>query len=313
MSAGDDQAFVFFTNRGSVNFKAALEPLGGRAFEEGDRHIDLLYFDRYGGKTPPADVSVGFSLIDRQRTIPLDNKAQMANALIEAGIHYPRVFFDSLDVPEEPGSLWYIKDPLATAGRGISVVSRDQIAQHFEFGYIIQEAVQDLSLVEGRKFTLRIYVLVNQGKLYLYPTGIIVAHGATYDPASCDPLVQFEHSGYMEQDSPVKMYATTDYADFAQVYARLATTLTQTYAAFTNLLKYEKANTYCLFGVDLLVKTDFSSVVVEINDRPNLVHTAAVNAGVNIPMLQAMCCILDPSRAILLPDKAQRFECIASL
>ncbi len=313
VSAADRQSFVYFTNRGSDNFKAALEPIGGRAYQQGDRHIDLLYFDQYGGKTPPEDVSVGFTLIDRQRTIPLDHKAKMANALIDAGINYPRVYFDEVDVPDEPDSLWFIKDPLATAGQGICVTSREHIANHFSFGYIIQEAVQDLALIEGKKFTLRAYVLVNQGQLYLFPAGIIVLHGAAYDPGSKDPMVQFEHADYMDQDSPIKMFPFEDYAPYETVFNDLKSHVIEVFSAFTNLLKYEKANTYCVFGVDVLVKSDLSTVMIEINDRPNIVHTRLVNERVNIPMVQAWYAVLDPSKARRQQTDAVRFELIANL
>ncbi|MFT4814885.1 MAG: hypothetical protein ACI80L_000290 [Pseudohongiellaceae bacterium] len=98
-------SFVFHSNRATKVFKAALEPIGGREYQSQDGHIDLLYFDRYQGKRPPIDVSVGFTLIKRQQTMPIDNKLQVANALIDAGINYPRVYFIEEDVPDEPDSL----------------------------------------------------------------------------------------------------------------------------------------------------------------------------------------------------------------
>ncbi|MDA1371879.1 MAG: hypothetical protein O2971_14100 [Proteobacteria bacterium] len=305
--------FVYLSNRGSEIFRAALEPIGGREYQEGDPHIDLLYFDQFGGKEPPRIPTIGFTLIDRQRTIPLDNKSSMANALIDVGITYPRVFFTEEDVPDEPGSLWFIKDPLTTAGKGISVVTREQIARRFQFGAIIQEAVQDVALINNRKFTLRIYVLVNRGKLFLYPAGIIVLHGAQYDPLSVDPLVQFEHNGYMNEDSPIKMLPFTEFASHVAVFENLGPHLVDTFAAFSDLLKYEKAHTYCLFGLDVLVRRDLSTVLVEINDRPNLVHTRRINEQVNIPVVQAMCCVLDPERARHRPPTTPGFEWLVDL
>jgi hypothetical protein len=47
--------------------------------------------------------------------------------------------------------------------------------------------------------------------------------------------------------------------------------------------------------VDLLVRKDHSVVLVEINDRPNLVHTDSINQNVNTPMLAAMAGILNPA------------------
>ncbi len=305
--------FIYFSNRGSAIFKQALEPLGGRLYREGDRHIDLLYFDQYGGKIPPQQATIGFTLIDRQRTIPLDNKGQMATILSDAGMAYPRVYFDDIDVPDEPGSLWFIKDPMATAGRGIKVVTREQISENFSFGYIIQEAVQDLALMDNRKFTLRAYVLVNKGKLFLFADCICVLHGAVYDRHSQDPLVHFEHSSYMDADGPVQLLCFKKHPDFEQVMRNIGLNIGVVFSAFSNLMKFEKAHTYCLFGVDVLVRTDLSTVVIEINDRPNLVHTKMINQEINVPMVRALCCVLDPVRAAQLTVDAPRFQTIGSL
>lgn len=305
--------FVFFSNRGSAIFNAALAPLGGRQLTAADDHIDLLYFDSYGGNVPPAVPSVAFTLIDRQRTIPLDNKAHMARLLQGAGLHYPRVYFDPAQVPPEADKLWYIKDPTLSGGKGISVVRHEQLVGCFKRGNIIQEAVQDLLLWQNRKFTLRAYVLVHAGNLYLFPLAITVLHGADYDPVSQDPLVQYQHIGYMDADSPVTMHPFAEYAGFADVMERLALMLRETFPAFRNLLKYEKAHTYCLFGIDTLARADGSTVLIEINDRPNIVHTRAINEQVNIPMVRAMYCVLDARRAARLPPGAPRFELIAAL
>lgn len=306
-------SFVFHSNRAGKNFKAALEPLGGREYQPQDGHIDLLYFDQYQGKKPPQDVSVGFTLINRQQTIPIDNKLQMANALIDAGINYPRVYFIEEDVPEEPGTLWYIKDPVGTAGRGICVVPREEIANKFEFGDIIQEAVQDLLLLDGKKFTLRVYVLVHEANVYLFQDGIVVLHGATYDPKSVDPKVQYEHTVYMNRQTDVELSPFSDAPFFDEALANIKVNLGDIFQAFKELLKDEAKNTYCLFGVDVLLRENMSPVLVEINDRPNLINPKPVNSRVNIPVIQAMYSVLNPDCCEQLPNAAKRFELIATL
>lgn len=306
-------SFVFHSNRGAKNFKAALEPLGGREYQSDDGHIDLLYFDRYQGKRPPQDASVGFTLINRKQTIPIDNKLQMANALIDAGIISPRVYFIEEDVPDEPDTLWYIKDPVGTAGRGICVVPRDEISRTFEFGDIIQEAIQDLLLKDGKKFTLRVYVLVIEAKVYLFQDGIVVLHGAAYDPQSVDSKVQYEHAGYMDRQTKVKLSPFSDEPFYAEAMVNIKDRLGTIFQAFSELLKHEDKNTYCLFGVDMLVRENMSPELVEINDRPNFIHSNVVNSRVNIPAIQAMYCVLNPGCADRLPADAHEFELIATL
>lgn len=306
-------SFVFHSNRGSKIFKAALALLGGREYQSQDRHIDLLYFDQYQGKRPPKDVSVGFTLINRKKTIPIDNKLQMANALIDAGINYPRVYFIEEDVPDEPDSLWYIKDPMGTAGKGICVVPREEIANNFEFGDIIQEAIQDLLLQDGRKFTLRAYVLVNDANVYLFQDGIVVLHGAAYDPQSANPEVQYQHAGYMDREANVKLSLFSDASFYDEALVNIKESLGEIFQSFKKFLSHEQRNTYCLFGIDLLIKKNISPVLIEINDRPNFIHLNAINARVNIPAIRAMYCVLNPDCGDHLPSDAKEFELIATL
>ena len=305
--------FTFLSNRGSKNFASALEPLGGRAFQDGDRHIDLLYYDTYGGKRPPEVSSVGMQLMDRRLTIPLDHKSQMASLLLNAGMNEPRVFFAPEDVPDEPGSLWIIKNPLLSSGKEIHVVPKEQVAEKWSNGSIIQELVQDLLLVEERKFTLRMYLLVHDCKLYLYPDGFAVVHGAKYVRDSCDPAVQFVHDGYMKQDSSVELRPLKEIPEHETLLAQLPAYLQKLFVVFSDFLNDEGADTYCLFGADFLVRSDLSPVLIEMNDRPNIVHTALVNSEINIPMLRAMCCVFDLAKLPLLPSDHARYEFVSSL
>lgn len=290
------QSFLYFTNRASAQFSAAFTPLSGRSFDaqhDDSARIDFLYFDTYGGKQAPVVAESCLSLIPRQRTMALDNKESMARALLVAGQTYPRVFFDANDVPDDPASLWFVKSPISSAGRGIQVMSRDQLLQQQPAQVVIQEAVRDLSLIDGRKYTLRLYVLVNRGRVYLYGDGFVIVHAALYQPESRDPAVQFAHEGYMRTDSGVRLEILSGLRGSMDILRSAAISISDVFRVFSDRLKYEKPQHYCLFGIDLLVRNDGSTVLIEINDRPNLAHTTQVNERVNIPMLQAMLATLD--------------------
>ncbi len=296
------------SNRGARIFARALAPLGGRPYEEGDEHIDLLYFDRYGGKTPPPGPSVGSTLIDRQLTIPLDHKAKMAQTLLEQGVSIPAVYFQPDQVPGPPERLWYLKNPLATAGAGIEVVTQKQVPERFQEGWIIQEAVEDLALVDGRKFTLRLYLLVQGGKLWLFPDGFMVVHAASYTPGSLDARVQFDHSGYIDKQAAVELRPFVDFSQCEQVMARLRAKLASVFSAFAPLWAGQEPRRYCVFGVDLLVRRDLSTALIEINDRPNFVHTELINSTINIPMVRALYAVLNPAATQQMPASAPRFD-----
>ena len=85
------------------------------------------------------------------------------------------------------------------------------------------------------------------------------------------------------------------------------------FQSFKELLKHDEENTYCLFGIDVLIRENMNPVLVEINDRPNLMNPNPVNTRVNIPVIQAMYCVLNPDCRGYLPSGAKEFELIATL
>ena len=66
---------TYLSNRASRNFAAALTPLGATLYNENHRHLNFLYFDTYQGKTPPAEAIIDIKLMERKKTVSLDNKA----------------------------------------------------------------------------------------------------------------------------------------------------------------------------------------------------------------------------------------------
>jgi len=286
-------------------FKAALEPLGGKVYGVGDGHVDLRYTVN---PKEPLQCSVGVDLMERGTTRTLDNKLKCAKALAAAGIDTPRTYFRAQDVPDEPNTMWYIKDPVGTGGKGICVVPRKKVASSFTAGYIIQEAIQNVILIDNKKFTLRLTVLIHEGSFYLFQDGLVVLHGAVYDPDSVDAKVQYEHAGYMDLEPDVKLSPFSDTPFYNEALANIKTSLGEIFYHLKKYTPYEQVNTYCLLGIDLLLTQDMQPVLLEINDRPNFLHTKLVNARVNVPAIQAMYSIVNFGHHNYLPGKPKKFE-----
>ena len=286
-------------------FKAALEPLGGKVYGVGDGHVDLRYTV---DPKEPLECSVGVDLMARGTTRTLDNKAKCAKALAPFGLSVPRTYFRVEDVPDDPDTMWYIKDPVGTNGNGICVVPRKKVASSFTAGYIIQEAVRDIALLDGKKFTLRLYVLIHEGTFYLFQDGLVVLHGAVYDSESVHAKVQYEHAGYMALEPDVKVFPFSDTPFYDEALVNIKTSLGEIFYRLKKYTPYEQVNTYCLLGVDLLLTQDMQPVLIEINDRPSLTNTQLVNARVIIPVIQAMYSIVNFGHHNYLPGKPKKFE-----
>lgn len=301
-------SFTFHSNRATAIFNAALLPLGGKPWQSGNRSIDLLYFDDYGGRVAPAGANARTTLIERQRTMALDQKKLMALRLQQGNIEYPPNFFEPELVPGPADGLWYVKNPLGSGGSGITLCRRSELEQHFKPGYVIQQALTDVAMYAGRKFTLRTYVLVHANRVYWYPDAFLVVHAKQYDRHSLDPAIHYQHSGYMEPQSGVKLVPTQDYYSWPKLEFAIVNLLQMVFSLYRpELGAANPPNHYCVFGIDLLPLQRERVVLIEINDRPNFVHTDAINQQVNQPMLQSMARLLLPDR---IPAKrgAQAFE-----
>jgi prolyl 4-hydroxylase len=286
--------FVFHTNRGPGIFRLGLERWGGVEFKEGDDAVQLLYFDGYGGRSFPSDIDLRFQLLERSKTIPLDHKLLLAKRLREHGMNYPRVYFTEEDVPADPAKFWYVKDPLSTAGKKVFLCSGADIGDFYKPGYLIQEAIQDVALIDGRKFTIRAYVLVHDRVVYFYQDSFLVVHGKAYDPGDLDPHIHYIHDGYARPGAEVKMLPSIEYAGYGAVMDAMMAVTRNAFAAFASELSCDDPSRYCIFGLDFLQTADGRVALVEINDRPNFVHTKRINEAVNSRMVEALLQVLMP-------------------
>lgn len=128
-----------------------------------------------------------------------------------------------------------------------------------------------------------------------------------------NPKVQYDHTSYMKRRSDVKLTPFSDAPFYDEALANIKVSLANIFQSFKEQLKIKDVNTYCLFGIDMLVRENMSPVLIEINDRPNLIHSNVVSARVNVPAIQAMYCILNPDYRDHFPKAAKKFELIARL
>ena len=76
---------------------------------------------------------------------------------------------------KEKGSFWIIKPPNLARGKGISVVDQFEKIPEPTEQICVQRYVKQPLLIEGRKFDLRVYVLVTSIdplRIYVYEEGL---------------------------------------------------------------------------------------------------------------------------------------------
>ena len=278
--------FTFLVNRSSKTFAGALKEVEGTPFKEGDKKLDFTYFIKnypHSPKVLPENIPVKHKLLDRRLTAALDNKKSLASRLKEHSLCDPMVYFSPQDIPfKQPGKMWYVKRPTGTEGKQIFVSTEEDLYAVFQKGFVIQEAVTDVLLAAGRKFTIRVYVLVFNGGIFLFPNGLLIVHGIPYDSLSTDHDVQINHA-----PDQAHRVVLSDAPFYSYLMMRLTTLVPPVFRVFPEL-RDAPVTDYCLFGADYLLTADWEPKLLELNGLPNLVHTRQINEAMTSPMLLSL-------------------------
>jgi len=142
---------------------------------------------------------------------------------------------EALQDTEEAGEgIFYIKDAQATRGEDIYIKTRDELAaeyqEHKEEGeydvdegegdVIIQRAVTDLYIVDGdnpisgRRFDIRYYLVITDGKVYVHSNMLYKWSLGRYDPTNTNVDTQVINIGtYSGQDVPRLFFVETPVKD----------------------------------------------------------------------------------------------------
>jgi hypothetical protein len=254
----------------------------------------LSYWDTYGGN----ELSLGglpdpcrlIKLMDREVFNPLANKWALYQAVVQAGLH-DLVPWSGITAAAalahdcSASSLWFVKPALLSGGRGIRCIhGADLHDLVLEKNVILQRAVDDLLLWDGKKFTARIYVLIWNQRLFLCSDGFILVHGAIFDPGSTDYAVHVDHRGYNDPASSVMMMPLSSCASLKSYRSAFPDLVRALRPVLARCVEASSVDRYALLGVDLLFQRTGAIQIVEVNTMPNFIHSPQIIRDVNVPL-----------------------------
>jgi hypothetical protein len=255
------------------------------------------YVDTLGGvkeQEIPSGLAV-FRLMDRTYTNKLADKLLFGREIDRLDLYqYAPQTYESIEAAikgaQHSGvNVVFVKGRYGAGGDQIKCVRVPELAQvSLPKDHIVQETVQDIELVEGRKVVIRFYLLIHCAKIYLSAYSFAVVHGERYDPLSDDYDVQIKHAGYVNPDSKVKLIALGDLPQGKDWFQALQVLASGLIPLLDQLRRECPEARYALLGIDGIPCMDGKVRMIEINNFPNMIHTQNINESVNIPMLASV-------------------------
>lgn len=260
--------------------------------------VCFTHWDTFGGSICPLDGLAAntriLQLVNRKLSNPLAHKGRLPQQLEGLGLSdLVPLTLDTAAAARElnlpANAVWFVKPVFGTAGKGMQCIRHEQL-EAFELPqhHVLQQSVADLQLKNGHKFTTRIYLLLTDGKVFLYRNGFTITHAQPYRADSTDYAVQIEHAGYTDAGSAVRMTPGSQDTHFQSAFGQL-----ESFAGRLVPLLRECAcacgkDQYLLLGVDVLLTGENGVKLIEINTMPNFIHTDEINREVNVPFFTAV-------------------------
>lgn len=221
-----------------------------------------------------------------------DNKQSLALKLQQSGCEnafaptYASTVAAWYATQSDPSALFFVKLAESTKGWGMKVLRRNELLScQVSSVHVIQQAVQHLTLVNGRKFVIRFYLLVHNKKLFLHKRGAVIVHGAAYDCNSTDNKVQIAHD-FDQPGSTARVLALNAFVQGEQWRQAIEERVIEIMPALQPLVDATSNDCYAFIGGDALIQDTGDAKLIELNPFPAMwAQSVEFNTQVSKPIL----------------------------
>ncbi|XP_038066931.1 probable tubulin polyglutamylase TTLL9 isoform X1 [Patiria miniata] len=228
-----------------------------------------------------------------------------------------------------PGSIWIMKPVAKSQGKGIFLFkklkdimewkksdsyrprdSKDEEKEQPET-YIVSRYIERPYLIGGRKFDLRVYVLVNSYiplKAWLYRSGFARFSNSRFSLESIDDTFVHLTNVAVQKTAPdydpekgckwsmqqFRQYLTArhDIQDVEEMYRKMNDIFIKSLQSVQKIMINDK-HCFELYGYDILIGHDLKPWLIEVNASPSLTASSQDDYNLKVGLLEDMLHIID--------------------
>ena len=198
----------------------------------------------------------------------IDNKKVFFELLIKNNCNsiIPNTFFDPDNL--EDNKNYFLKYAGNNGGKQVHLFNdisqlRDYINNN-KSPYIIQEEVDNMLLIDGKKFVLRNWIVIINGKFYLSVNGCCIVHEIKYDKNNLDRKRHIDH------DISKIGYTYYNEMDFYKDTFEKVLKLTQEICDIILKRLNFRDNCFQVLGLDIIFDNNNNPYLIEVNSWPNM-------------------------------------------
>jgi len=179
-------------------------------------------------------------------------------------------------------TLWIAKRRSGYGSHGNQLLTSSDVMEfkESEDGTLIQKVVESAMLLDGRKFSVRVYVVyfaLEEGEVFLMDNGLVKLASEPASSSSLDPRVHMTNSGRetnMEQRDLRSLKQTLGEPAYTNLWERIHsltwTLLMEIYKPIQPSVSLESLGLPKILGLDFVVDQDVQPWLLEVNRFPGL-------------------------------------------
>jgi hypothetical protein len=198
----------------------------------------------------------------------IDNKKSFYQLLKEYNITkgVPKTYFHVNELEDTSNKNYFLKYAGNNGGKQVHIYNNiTDIKNHIitdNTPYIIQEEIENMLLIDKKKFVIRIWMVIINNEFYLTTNGCCIIHLNNYDKNNLDRMTHIEHDiskiGYQH-------YKKTSF--YKNSFEKLQKVVKEMCNVITNKLSF-KDNCFQILGLDVILDDNNDPYIIEINSWP---------------------------------------------
>jgi hypothetical protein len=284
---------AIYSNKNSALFDQASENIVSKYGDRTDK-VGVIYDDFNANMDVVKNFKKKYKNIQtyhvapRRTTLQMDDKKFMAKRM-NGSKYVPKHYENIEEIPKNinKNQLFYVKKRGSSGANGVQICRLGDIPKEIINECVIQENNFKPDLFNGKRYKIRVYVVLFDGKVYINKKcwGSVATTDYTEDinGLSQDELKKMN----IIHQSPGRVWIN---GNQLTQYDKIFKNLTNSIVDFKNIYEDEVSKIgseeFTILGFDYVIGADKSVSIIEINHRSNYSHPEKITREVDVPVLE---------------------------
>ena len=282
-----------YSNKNSALFDQASENIVSKYSDRKDK-VGIIYDDFNANMDIVKNFKRKYKNIQtyhvapRRTTLQMDDKKFMAKRM-NGSKYVPKHYEHVEDIPKNinKNQLFYVKKRGSSGANGVQICRLGDIPKEIINECVVQENNFKPDLFNGKRYKIRVYVVLFDGKVYIHKKswGSVATTDYKEDITglSQDDLKRMN----IIHQSPGRVWINwNQLTDYDKIFKNLTNSVVDFKNIYEDEVSRIGSEEFTILGFDYVIGSDKSVYMIEINHRSNYSHPETITREVDVPVLE---------------------------